>query len=190
MKKAIGMFAALAVALAMTGIAYAHWSQTIYIDGSVSTGSVCVGWENVYCNDYGIDPGYDKDVASCDAYLWGWKGMHGDNDIYENLTINISNVYPCYSVTVTAVVANCGTIPLHIYDAGFTILSDPKGLEPFLEVTCDCFPENLQLHPCESVEIECTLHVLQEVGENTCPENATLTFAGYVTFGQWNLAPY
>ena len=93
MKKAMGMFAALALAMAMTGVAYAHWSQIIYIEGTVETGEVCVGWS--YCDNY--DEEYlGKDVGSVAVRLEDVKGTHNGDNIYETLVIELNNVYPCY----------------------------------------------------------------------------------------------
>ena len=194
MRKAIMMFAALMFALTASGVAYACWSQTIYIKGTVNTGELCVGWEKAWTDDNNnnIDPGKDKDVGCSEVELQGQKGLHGENPVYENLVITIENVYPCYETTVTAVIANCGGIPVVVSDCDFVVTSDPDNLEPFLDVDCEIvdYPENFypdyQIDPCETVTVACHLHVLQDVDNRVCPMNATLTFEGYVTFVQWN----
>jgi len=196
MKKAIGMFAALIIALAMTGVAYACWRQTIYVTGTVKTGKLCVGWVDAWTDDNsGNDPGYEKNVGSSVVELKDKKGTHGEDIVYEKLKITVNNVYPCYSTTVTAVVANGGTIPVVVNGCPtVNIISDPKGLAPFLDVTCSIvdypktFWPDMQIDPCQTVTVQCTLHVLQDVDEIECPQNARLEFEVAIEFVQWNCA--
>jgi hypothetical protein len=194
MRKAIGMFAVLMFALTASGVAYACWSKTIYIEGIVNTGTLCVGWENAWTDDPDdtIDPWKDKHVGRSEVELEGPKGEHGENICYENLVITIDNVYPYYETTVYAVVANCGTIPVVVDNCSVTVTSDPDNLEPFLYVYCWIvdYPENFwpdtQIDPCDTVTIACDLHVLQDVDNRECPMNATLEFEAELSFVQWN----
>lgn len=61
----VGLFAVVLIALVVAGLAYAHWSETLYINGSVSTGELDVAIISATCNDEGIDPGKNKNVVSC-----------------------------------------------------------------------------------------------------------------------------
>lgn len=191
MKKAIGMFAALFLALGMTGIAFAHWSQTIFIKGSVETGTVCVGWVYVDYEDYEY---LGKNVGEVNAWLEDPKGVHYEDTIYETLVVDLINVYPSYVAYIDVEIANGGTIPVNLVDCDIGPVSDPDDLIRFVDCWIDegewiGYP---QIDPCQTVWAVIGIHILQEVwddelGENvTCPENATATFAGYLTFDQWN----
>jgi hypothetical protein len=197
MKKMIGIFAALMVALAMTGVAYACWKQTLYIKGTVETGEVCVGFVDIDCNDDGTDPGYTKDVGSCSCYLdeESWKcSTEEHGDAYETAVIEITNAYPSYSVTVTVTVANCGTIPVNAVDIGYEITGD---LAPWVEITDygTSLKPPYQIDPCNTATGWATIHIKQwvdfdEDGEEDpneiCPMNSSATIYAEILFCQWN----
>jgi hypothetical protein len=129
MKKKIGLVCiALVLALGALGIGYAHWSQTIYVDQVVNTGTVCVGFQELILAE---DPEADgKDVGSITGYMDIWKCDHYIKEtgeympIYEKIFINIDNGYPCYGVHIIFTVANGGTIPVDVTEFN---LSDPSG---------------------------------------------------------------
>ena len=179
------MFAVLMVALAMTGVAYACWSQTLYIHGVIQTGTLCVGF--VGCDN--SDNEYlDKDIGHVCCRLEGLKGTHGADNCYENLIIELENVYPGYYAEIEIEVANCGTIPVNIVDADIYPVSDPDNLLDFVDWwLCGCnWPGFPQLDPCENASFTICIEILQDVGMNECPQNATATFEGYIEFVQWN----
>ena len=197
MKKTVGMFVALILALGMTGVAFAHWSQTLYISGTVETGELVVGFINIDDNDDGVDPGYTKDVGDTVVELETWKGTHLENDLYETAVITITDAYPSYSVTVTVYVANGGTIPVNAY--GITEPVITGDLAPWVEILA--YDINLpwphtypQIDPCDVVSAWVTIHIAQEaetspeVWEN-CPENASATITASMEFVQWNWSP-
>jgi predicted ribosomally synthesized peptide with SipW-like signal peptide len=131
MKKIIGVFAALMVALAMTGVAFAWWTETLTIQGTISTGELDVEFTNIQSNDSGtsLDPikvdgqrvtsGYN--VATCVAV--GEDGPDGDGDL-SKITVTITNAYPCYYPQVTFKVKNGGTIPAKV--ASITTTAPPE----------------------------------------------------------------
>ena len=189
MKKAMGMFAALALAMAMTGVAYAHWSQIIYIEGTVETGEVTVGWLSADNDD---DEYLGKDVGSVVVRLEGVKGTHETDNIYETLVIELNNVYPSYEAEITVEIANGGTIPVNLVDFDIYPVSDNDNLLDYLdwEITYVDWPDCPQIDPCETVEADIVIHIEQlrdPPWDNTiCPQNATATFEGYLEFVQWN----
>jgi hypothetical protein len=186
--KMVAFFAALMIALMVAGFAYAHWSQTIYIEGTVESGTVRVGWLDV---DY-MDAEYlDKDVGGVDAYLVDVKGDHDGDPIYERLVVELSNVYPSYEAYLEISIANGGTIPVNLVDFDIGPVSDPDGLLPFVYWDIDHvdWSDYPQIDPCQTVTIGVYIHILQEVSGVICPQGASATFVGYLTFDQWNYVP-
>ena len=104
MNKAVGMFAAMMLALIMVSLAYAILGNTIYIESYACVSKVGVKFANVSCSDTGIDPGYDKDVGSCSACL----------DSEQTISVTVSNGYPCYSCDVNFDVVNTGEKPVKV----------------------------------------------------------------------------
>jgi hypothetical protein len=133
--KKIGIIClALVLALGTLGVGYAHWSQTLYIDTTVNTGTLCVGFQELILTEdpEAIDPttGLPKDVGSITGEMVDQKGTHYDEytgeylPIYEKITVAIDNAYPCYGVHIVFTVANGGTIPADVTEVN---LSDPSG---------------------------------------------------------------
>jgi hypothetical protein len=141
--KKIGLLClALVLALGTLGIGYAHWMDTIYIEGKVHTGLLC--WEFVSCSllddvEFGGQPvnyGGDYPTANPDrtcnngfvfepgkGYFWaldknvGWGVQNiSDDGMWggKTLTVTLYNVYPCYFNSLSFYVHNCGTIPLKV----------------------------------------------------------------------------
>jgi hypothetical protein len=161
------IFAILMIALMIAGISYAMWDKTIYLYGTVETGEVNAEFSDIYCNDFGIDPGYDKDVASCDCYI--------DEFDYQIAYVYIYNGYPCYSVTVDYEIDNTGTIPVKIQDIILT------NLNPEVTVTVTGIYIGQQIDGGDSVWGDLEIHV-----EQSAAELATYYFSLEVYMVQWN----
>jgi hypothetical protein len=190
--KKIGIISlALVLALGSLGIAYAHWSDQLFIEGTVHGGELMVGFTEVFCEEMHGDPPVpgeylDKDVGDCDVEYVDYRVCsHTGKDGYGGAIVTITDAYPCYEVHVTFVVDNLGTIPV-IFE-GVTI-SDPTG-----ELTYDpgeeCLYEDangngvkdadepciinfdfvnligVQLEYCEDTKAEVDLHFKQEAEE-------------------------
>lgn len=131
----------LVLALGSLGVAYARWSDTVYIDGEIQTGEVCweytscslldeipsppywVGEEYWYFHDYTCNNGFVPNAAG--AQFWhsdknvGW-GSQKIEDLdqdgrKETLTTTLENVYPCYFNAQSFYLKNCGTIPVKVW---------------------------------------------------------------------------
>jgi hypothetical protein len=93
----------LLVGVASIGLDDDLWSQARTVDGTLlSTGSMDVVFVDAVTDDTGLDPGYDKDVASCEAII----------DSLGNVQITINNGYPSYTCRFTVTVQNTGTMPV------------------------------------------------------------------------------
>lgn len=99
-KKYTILFTALLLGLTLSGVAYAHWSKIIYIDGKVDTGKFHL---TPFVTNYWWEL-QEKEVA-----YWGvetdWCGA--DNTI----DIELKNVYPCTGIHIDFMLLNDGTIP-------------------------------------------------------------------------------
>lgn len=168
----------LVLGLLMSGLAYAHWTQTIYVDGSVSSGILEVKVTSASHDDYGIDPGYDKDVGSTEVTFT-------DNRI----TVTIENAYPCYHVYVHFTVQNTGTIPVHFKGFGPSenFIYDPILQEWHASLFGGALTvwawdsENEQIHPGGHKDYTIWIHV-----EQIAEQDHTYEFTVEQYFDQWN----
>ena len=126
--KLMGAFALLMFALSVAGFAYAHWTDVIYINGTVEMGSLTFGftklvlvedgkmdyWKNVF--DYNVIKPEPKPVGEVTAWLdEEYTDVHSQKTVYKKLWINITNAYPEYVAQVTYTLDNGGTIPLDVH---------------------------------------------------------------------------
>jgi len=177
MKKAIGMFAALILALGMTGVAFAHWSEVLWIEGTVTTGELCLEW-SVDIEDNGYKDGYG-DVATVNYEL-----VDDDEDgCAEGLRIEVLNAYPSFAIWGTIDIYNCGTVPARFYG----ISEEYYEMEP-ADWVCDSIDFSYefsgdceQIDPDDKLLLDFSIHFNQ----NT-PENASASFYIALEFVNWN----
>ena len=214
MKKAMGMFAALFLALGMTGVAFAHWSDMVYIEGQVKMGDFLVGWLDIkVCEDSDMYQDPPKEVADLKCELLEPEtGVHHDpiQTVYHVLTVDITNAYPQYWALCKVNLKNAGTIPAHIVDvimkpgAGLyitTTYSDANGNPIGWELNDDVTKKPVlniylrkqltgmslvcnQIEPCTEEPVDLNIDVKQEGAE----ECHTYTFSIEIVAWQWNKA--
>lgn len=191
----------LMLGLLSTGVAYAHWSQMLYIKGSVASGSL--DWEftealiwditgdDYHCRDNFEDPSPrfwmgDKDVGSSSIEI---TDPH-------TITLILTNVYPCYFTMASVYARNTGTIPLiidNIIIDGNLLRSFPTypiqldldgdGLDDIEIWWKDSF--GFQMEPGDdSPEMSFWIHVLQDAPQGAT--GATLRFTIGIVAVQWN----
>src|SRR6185369_14855992 len=96
-KKLLTAMAALTVvALAAIGVAYGAWTDTLHINGNVTTGTFDVALDYMY---------YDAEVPGCTAVI----APDG-----KTLTVSIANAYPGYHCGGGVSIRNLGTVPAKI----------------------------------------------------------------------------
>jgi len=93
--KLVEIFTLLMFALMVAGFAYAQWTETLVLEGTVKTGELelewsCECWDNDGLNDIG--------EVECSP--------NGDT-----LTITVTNAYPCYEVSGKIYIKNVGSVP-------------------------------------------------------------------------------
>lgn len=188
----------LMLGLLMGGLAYANWSETLYISGSVATGDL--DWEftealisdttgyDYHCRDNFEVPiprfwMGDKDVGSSSIEI---TDPH-------TIAITLTNVYPCYFTMASVYAQNTGTIPLIIDNViidGNLLRSHPTypiqmdldgdGLDDIEIWWKDGF--GTQLEPGDdSPEMSFWIHILQDA-----PQGETLSFTISLVGVQWN----
>lgn len=185
MRKAIGMFAALMVALAMTGVASDWWTETLKIEGTVSTGELDVEFIEIASNDSGKnhDPIKvngtrvisDYHVATCEAV--GEDGNESDPTPGDNskIRVTITNAYPCYYPQVTFKIKNGGTIPAKVQNISYA------GTSPEISVVLGGINVGSTIAAGASVPCTLDIHVTENVTE--C---STYTITVTISFVQFN----
>lgn len=189
--KLAALFAATIVALAGTGIAYAHWSETMAISGNVETGEL--DWEitSVTLND----PLDQNDFNCGDGFVDPWP-FRTEKDVgymtytqidERTLQVTLHNTYPGYYGETSFYVHNSGTIPFIIKRGYFNGIefTDIGHIEVFGDDYEVRYGNNFgaQIHPCSSAELSFDTHVFQ-----SAEMGATYTFTLEIEAVQWNEA--
>jgi len=118
--KVMGMFALLIIALSVVGFAYAHWSDSIFINGKVEMGTFCFGFTTCGpCGDNEAEKVPPKEVASMvcgleEPEVCPAKFGYPEKTVYNKLWVNITNGYPEYVGWCNFTLDNGGTIPLDV----------------------------------------------------------------------------
>lgn len=210
----IGILALVLVfAFGALGVSYAHWSQELYIEQTIQTGVVRIGFAKLITAEM---PEYEgKDVGSISGSLSGEIVGYIPNPIpggppipvYSEVVVLVENAYPCYEVWDVVDVANVGTIPVIItsltlsmknMDTGEELVWEDWGyLPPGVDLGGDFKNEdgepvlnlwayNLvgeQLEPEEVSVLEIHKH-LKQAAEQGATYKVTIGITGV----QWNLA--
>jgi hypothetical protein len=134
--KKIGLISlVLVLALGGLGVGYAHWSDQLFIETEVVSGSVTVAWVDEAPTITDNEPD-GKDSAwgemTFDEAVTDAKGgciitTVGGTPLgtWKRIYLNIYDAYPCYEIYFTNIrFANIGSIPIYIESVTF---SDPTG---------------------------------------------------------------
>jgi len=187
----------LVVALAGLGVAYALWSETLTINGTVRTGEVEARWWFASCNEfYPWPPGppdYPGEFGGKDV---GSVNINIDPNDPHLIHFTINNGYPSYAVDCGVKYTNTGTIPWVVEAIGFTpgqnltnctVTRNP--VTGSFTATCDqltvIFVDGLctQIDPGDQFGIASDMfaHVEQGAAEST-----TYRFDVTIQVNQWN----
>lgn len=191
----------LVFAFAALGGAYAAWSDSIFINETVNTGTVDIQWQNAEGTDGDPDAqaeGYyneeDLSVASKTADIKDeieddlpGAYVDGKGDILE---ITLENGYPGYTATVTADIKNIGTIPVKC------TFAENVAVTPWMKVrivdadTNDEYwnsesPNASGVTPTIEPDKSIKVKIIEEVLDQA-PQNSTSTFSIKVKGTQWN----
>ena len=195
----------LFIALASVGIGYGLWSKTLYIDGTVNTGSVNSIFVDPFTDD---DDGVNDeakdigDTGTCGEYMYGGSGSCDPDASGHNvprklkdvgycfaeldandpqiLNITIENSYPSYYCTVFFHIVNTGSVPVKIQSLGLKGADITAG---YITGHWTGIEVGDQIDPGEDfmVQGDLDLHV-----EQSAPQGDTLTLEGKIQLVQWN----
>ncbi len=193
------VFLALALALTLTGAAFAAWTDDLTIDGTVTTGEL--DWElmgPVTQADLGNDQNCFFDL---NGGVWVPMGKDvGNTQVVisdpDTMTVTVNNAYPYYGNHIAFKLHGLGTIPLKFWKINYYvdgILVDTSYVEDeyvYLDLDGDeqydlevWYGDHLgwQFHNCTKADVSFELLVLQPA-----PQNSTLTFTIELVGIQWN----
>lgn len=198
------LFVVSTLALAGANIVYALWSETLTINGSITTTELdweyldpTTGLPSYTQGDIGPDPfsdgTYGKDVASTTGEFFD---TDGDGD-YDTLEVTVDTAYPRYYNDISFWVHCNGHLPLHIDHVNFVV--DGTVVET-ITATGDVYLDldgdgqddiriywgnnfGLQMHYCDYVMLSFAFEILQQA-----PQGETLTFAIEIVGVQYNEA--
>ena len=195
----------LFIALASVGVGYGLWSKTLYIDGTVNTGSVNSVFVDPFTDDDDVmnDDAMDiGDTGKCDKYMYGGSGScdpaasgHNvprkdkdvgycyaelDDEDPQILNITIENSYPSYYCTVFFDIHNTGTVPVKVQSLG---LKGPDITAGYITAEWTDIYVGQQIDPSSQNMIpgDIDIHV-----EQSAPQGETLELKGTIQLVQWN----
>jgi len=211
--KIMAMLATLMITLSVVGYVYAHWSDTIYINGVIDMGSFCFGFTT--CGPSGDNEPMKtppKEVGDINCWLDQPEVCaHTNKTVYNKLWVNITNGYPEYIAWCNFTLDNGGTIPLDVYmwcvliDTGdgltytWNTTADPAYIFGYYDLSGDGYynatePVVLniyfdwyfgQIDPCQSINNRITVHIKQPA--LMCHDYA---FEVFIHAWQWDPAPH
>jgi len=188
-KKIAAIFAILMITLGVAGFAYAHWEKIVYVDGTVTTGTL-----HVIPSFYmAIDQ--DKPVASYDYDV---------DEEANSIDVWIDNVYPCLRAEGWIDLENIGTIPVHLIDCeitanetlsavyneemGYWEIYDGEALIAIGNYTYD-FPNGTETDPYQ-IDPDSTAYIYFWLHfEQGLPQDAEYWFHIEFEFCNWNESP-
>lgn len=197
-KRTIALPLLIAIILSSLGIAYAHWSEVIRINGTVEMGSLTLGFIEVVCVDKEYVEELPKDIGkfecSLDEYV---MDEHTGKEGYRKIHVKIINGYPSYYVFATFIVDNLGNVPAVFKTV--TLMPDPPLVAVFVppnewELIDPTLPGepvvlnvrlvnlvNIQLDPCHQTKAELDTFIKQPA-----PECHTYSFHVEIVAENWD----
>jgi hypothetical protein len=169
MKRLSVLAVLLMVALAVLGLGFARWTETLNIEGTVSTGNLDAQFVSLNCYD---DEPVAKDYSDIDCWV--------DESDPRKLWITIKNAYPSINYYCEFDLQNTGSIPFHVDSVVVNTGSLPEGAT----VDVRGIEKSEQVHPNEYKHGIVHVHL-----NNTAAENADYTFSITINVGQWNEQP-
>jgi len=194
------------MALTIVGFSYAHWSDTLSLNGTVTTGKLCAEFEKGMesqkdpfgpFNDWTCGEGF-VDIHQITKNI-GYTSITYDTQNHDNcpniFKVDMVNVYPCYYEHIGFWVKNCGTIPWVLtkvtFNPGSVVITTPEYVT--LDLNGDGKADieikwgdnfGIQTDPGKDFEISFQIHVLEPI-----PQDSVLSFTAAIEVINWNEYP-
>jgi hypothetical protein len=198
------IFIVAVMALTAIGAAYAHWEETIKIEGKMTTDNIDVYFDEdcSYTNDpWNSDEFEDiQDPDECGVwelitgvgYEWdgerrnknvGWCNISVPDDNDNLLNIEIFDAYPCYYAHPFFCIKNRGSCPVQVY--GVRLINVSEGdqeltLDPPLDLV-PCTPYFIEVYEDAAGDWKYRI----EEYEHGVTDNASFDFSIHLTGEQW-----
>ena len=117
MKRSLAILAAMVLALGAVGVGYATWTSNLYIQGSITTGTLSWVWSN-----WVPQGGFSTATIS----------IAHSND-YKTLTVTVDKVYPGWKGFIDLTETNDGNLPL-TYQSFEIQSTGGNGFAPYYQV--------------------------------------------------------
>lgn len=204
------IFIISALALAGIGAGYAAWTDTIYIDGNVSTGSVewkvidysgTYVWKVFGAADTGNGPetvvtgNPDYSVLPEEGFRVSYAEATPGTEEFD-VNVVFDNLFPCIWFKVDIVIEYTGTVPGRINDILYSYTPENDWLEPLIisgdiyatakDASGNVVEIGYQLHENDLVFIELWIHIPQD--NDLMLKSGAFTATFIVV--QWNEYPY
>ena len=188
-KKIAAIFSALMLTVVLAGVAYAHWTDSLIIEGEVNTGNIDVGLSACV---YVADENHKDYGKVATAYVEVLNQM--DNGPVKHIKVTVENAYPSLEVIVVFDLKNYGSVPVALVD--YTRYPGDDWDVAIEQLGEGWYTDNMdmatpwQLDPLEWDSCCNTwywwwhLHVTNDALQDT-----TYTFEADVVFWNWNEAP-
>jgi hypothetical protein len=176
----------LIIGLMLVGVSYAMWSKTLYVTGTVKTGTLDAQftwwkWNSTWFDEYGAEhavPG-DKKTYTVDIYpLWVYPPGYYD---FEYLCVDIDHFYPSIWLHIYFNITNEGTIPL-IFQ--YYYIYSPPGYKVPGDLTLTGNVYGVQLETGQSVTGDVHVHLNNSALQNQ--PLGTYRFYVYIEAVQYN----
>jgi hypothetical protein len=194
-----------AVALALLGVGYGLWSDTLRISGAVATGSVNAAF-SLHEVDEGlargaaggpVDNGVNEDleaggVDTAECYVRPYnsptpvddQAVGAADDLIaarpsDFLYVYLKNAYPSFNCYADFDVHNVGSVPLKV---NRPVIGPAPGADVLTVEFQSCYEDGTQIEPGR--EALCTLHVHVERGARP---NTEYRFGATICAYQWNI---
>lgn len=181
-RKTLTVFAVtLLVALAAMGVAYGLWTETLYVNGAVHTGTldVSVDSKTVHAAITFYDANGVAIASPSQSELNGVTCKGSVSTDGNTLSIVVDNAYPNWECSVSFGIRNDGTVPVRVHDI--------KKLDGPSWATSDSacqFGNGMQIDPGDTAG-DCDIKI-KFTTNDAVSFNQSYNFHFTVTADQWN----
>jgi hypothetical protein len=180
MKKIGFIVLAVVLALGLVGAAFAYWSQPLYVNGNVTTGTLLVEF-----NAVGPAAAGPNNVGSGIAQAQVTTGIGNYEGTNNVVTVTIANAYPGMDVSVPFSVGNYGSLEAQVSPSvsGAVLDSGDQGLLNALDVSVT--PDSTVIAPQKSATAGIIDIFMPNTDDNTL-QGQTCVFTVTLTANQYN----